>query len=192
MAELRRRSVDVGGLALALAGSAGDGSSSGAGWGGFQVKDAMDDDESVRYVKFCLIIPTWSLTFPVNRVLHWSYSLSVVVMSSGKQLRRNAERYVRIDTHHCQHRQLQATVRGYLILTYLSHHLSFRPTNEKIPGNRQRLIDSLDTWHFEPHKLPEDAVLACTILLFEALLRTENMVQDIGLDMGRFDFYLDD
>lgn len=52
MAELRRRSVDVGGLALALAGSARDGSSSGAGWGGFEVKDAMDDDESVRYVNF--------------------------------------------------------------------------------------------------------------------------------------------
>jgi hypothetical protein len=63
-----------------------------------------------------------------------------------------------------------------------------RPRPEDSAERRVELIDSLDTWHFEPHKLTEEAVLACTILLFEALLRTENMAADVGFSVGSCPF----
>ncbi|KAG5646346.1 hypothetical protein DXG03_003669 [Asterophora parasitica] len=48
---------------------------------------------------------------------------------------------------------------------------------------RHRLIRSLERWHFEPHKLPEEELLACTLILFEALYRIEGMEEAIGVSM---------
>ena len=48
---------------------------------------------------------------------------------------------------------------------------------------RSRLIHSLDRWYFEPHRLPDEEVLACTLLLFEALFRIEGMREAVPLTM---------
>ena len=48
---------------------------------------------------------------------------------------------------------------------------------------RSRLITSLGSWHFEPHKLPEEEVLACTYILFEALFLIKGMHADIGVSL---------
>ncbi|KAG6828347.1 hypothetical protein H0H92_008286 [Tricholoma furcatifolium] len=60
--------------------------------------------------------------------------------------------------------------------------------SEFVPANlpnetRTRLIKSMDKWEFEPHKLPEEELLACTLILFEALLRIQGMEEAIGVTM---------
>ena len=52
------------------------------------------------------------------------------------------------------------------------------------PDTRQRLIHSLSSWHFEPHKLPEEEVLACSYILFEALYRIEHMYDAIPVPLS--------
>ena len=52
-------------------------------------------------------------------------------------------------------------------------------------STRQRLIESLDSWNFEPHKLPEEEVLCCTQILFETLFRVVGMQDAIGLPLGK-------
>jgi len=49
---------------------------------------------------------------------------------------------------------------------------------------RFRLIESLDRWNFEPHKLPDEEVLACTLILFEALFRIEGMEEAVAVSMS--------
>ena len=48
---------------------------------------------------------------------------------------------------------------------------------------RERLIDSLGSWHFQPLKLPEEEVLACAYILFESLFRLEGMQEDAGISL---------
>ena len=50
---------------------------------------------------------------------------------------------------------------------------------------RTRLIESLGSWHFEPHKLPEEEVLACTYILFEALFRIQGMQDAVGVSLRK-------
>ncbi|KIY47878.1 HD-domain/PDEase-like protein [Fistulina hepatica ATCC 64428] len=51
------------------------------------------------------------------------------------------------------------------------------------PASRNRLIEQLDDWHFEPHKQSEEHVLACALLLFEVLFRMEGMQAAVGISM---------
>ncbi|TCD60865.1 3',5'-cyclic-nucleotide phosphodiesterase, partial [Steccherinum ochraceum] len=48
----------------------------------------------------------------------------------------------------------------------------------------RRLIESLSSWHFEPHKLSSDEVLSCALLLFEAFLQgvPGGVVSGLSLD----------
>jgi hypothetical protein len=62
--------------------------------------------------------------------------------------------------------------------------LTRRPVTQVSPETRQRLIYSLDSWNFEPHKLPEDEGLAAALILFEALFHMEGMEEDIGCTTG--------
>ncbi|KAG6856940.1 hypothetical protein H0H87_011926 [Tephrocybe sp. NHM501043] len=48
---------------------------------------------------------------------------------------------------------------------------------------RTRLIKSMEKWEFEPHKLPEEELLACTLILFDVLYRIEGMEEAIGVSM---------
>ncbi|KAF8155586.1 hypothetical protein B0H34DRAFT_659703 [Crassisporium funariophilum] len=55
---------------------------------------------------------------------------------------------------------------------------------------RSRLIWSLDRWHFEPHLLPDEEVLACTLILFETLFRVEGMQDVIPLTMQQITSFI--
>ncbi|PPQ96139.1 hypothetical protein CVT26_004774 [Gymnopilus dilepis] len=68
---------------------------------------------------------------------------------------------------------------------------SLDTTPPPVPENvRTRLIWQLDKWHFEPHKLPDEEVLACTLLLFEALFRVEGMEEVIPLSMDQITAFI--
>jgi len=49
---------------------------------------------------------------------------------------------------------------------------------------RIQAIETLDSWNFEPSKLPEEGVLVCTIILFEALLCREGMEDETNISLG--------
>lgn len=51
-------------------------------------------------------------------------------------------------------------------------------------STRRRLIESLSSWHFEPHKLSSDEVLSCALLLFEAFLQGVPGGVVSGLSLG--------
>ena len=51
-------------------------------------------------------------------------------------------------------------------------------------ATRRRLIESLDSWNFEPHKLPEEELVECTLILFETLFRVEGMLEAVGVTLG--------
>ncbi|OCH89218.1 HD-domain/PDEase-like protein [Obba rivulosa] len=55
---------------------------------------------------------------------------------------------------------------------------------------RCRLIESLCSWNFEPHKLPEEEVIACSYILFEALYRIEGMQDAVGIPLSRIATFL--
>ena len=54
------------------------------------------------------------------------------------------------------------------------------------PTTRRRLIKSLDHWGFEPHKLPDEEVLCCTLILFETLFCVQGMSDDIEIPLSEF------
>lgn len=55
---------------------------------------------------------------------------------------------------------------------------------------RRRLIKSLDSWHFEPHLLPEEEVLACTYILFESLFCLQGMQEAINVSLLQISAFL--
>ncbi|KAH7925466.1 HD-domain/PDEase-like protein [Leucogyrophana mollusca] len=55
---------------------------------------------------------------------------------------------------------------------------------------RCRLIKSLDRWHFEPHKLPDEEVLFCALILFESLFRIDGMMEEIGVSLDTMSIFL--
>ncbi|KAI3605252.1 high-affinity phosphodiesterase [Moniliophthora roreri] len=60
----------------------------------------------------------------------------------------------------------------------------FAPTDLPVE-TRTRLINALDSWNFEPHKLPDEEVLSCTMILFEALFRIEGMIESVGVTLDQ-------
>ncbi|KAF8960363.1 hypothetical protein BDZ97DRAFT_1321749 [Flammula alnicola] len=65
-----------------------------------------------------------------------------------------------------------------------------RPPAELPESVRSRLIYSLDRWHFEPHKLPDEELIECTLILFEALFRVEGMQEVIPLSMHQISAFI--
>ncbi|KAH0826694.1 hypothetical protein J3R83DRAFT_5086 [Lanmaoa asiatica] len=122
----RRRSVDVGGLALAL-----ENRGLGHGWGSW---DQVQEGET-RYAELL-------------------YEM---------------------------HTQTQTTV---------SHHDMDPFPIEIPPDTRKRLIRGLDSWHFEPHKLPDEEVLFCAQILFESLFQIEHMRSDTGVSLDDISIFL--
>lgn len=74
--------------------------------------------------------------------------------------------------------------------TTVSHHVhDISPI--VIPARtRAHLINSLDSWHFEPQNLPEEEVLFCAQILFESLFRIEHMREDIGVSLDDISVFL--
>ncbi|KAF9269705.1 HD-domain/PDEase-like protein [Marasmius fiardii PR-910] len=64
------------------------------------------------------------------------------------------------------------------------HYAEFAPTDLPVE-TRTRLIQSLDSWNFEPHKLPDEEVLSCTMILFEALFRIEGLKSLVGVTLDQ-------
>ncbi|KAJ8082793.1 3',5'-cyclic-nucleotide phosphodiesterase [Marasmius tenuissimus] len=64
------------------------------------------------------------------------------------------------------------------------HDTEFAPTDLPLE-TRARLIQSLDSWNFEPHKLPDEEVLACTMILFEALFRIEGLQSLVRVELDQ-------
>ncbi|KAF7798462.1 hypothetical protein EIP86_009683 [Pleurotus ostreatoroseus] len=123
LAHSRRRSVDVGGLALALS----DGES-GHGWGGWEEAEKGE----TRYAEVLI------------------------------DVRAHTESVVNLEP------------------------LQLSPFIVIEDDVRERLIDSLGSWHFQPLKLPEEEVLACAYILFESLFRLEGMREDAGISLHVF------
>lgn len=63
------------------------------------------------------------------------------------------------------------------------------PATLPIPS-RSRLIGILDRWHFEPYKLSEDELIACTLLLFELLFRIERMQDVVPVSMQQISAFV--
>ncbi|PCH39434.1 HD-domain/PDEase-like protein [Wolfiporia cocos MD-104 SS10] len=57
-------------------------------------------------------------------------------------------------------------------------------------ATRHRLVRSLCAWNFEPHKLPEEEVLACSYILFEALFRIDGLQHAVGIPLNRIASFL--
>ncbi|KII87820.1 hypothetical protein PLICRDRAFT_162678 [Plicaturopsis crispa FD-325 SS-3] len=126
----RRRSVDVGGLALALADE-----DRGHGWGGWE-----DQDSEIQ-----------------------------IHMTS----------YAELLSDMYTHTQRMVT-----------HDHLHSPPIEVADNTRTRLIKSLGSWNFEPHKLPPEEVLSCTIILFQALWRIEGMQEQVGVSLCQITDFL--
>ncbi|KDQ58673.1 hypothetical protein JAAARDRAFT_57566 [Jaapia argillacea MUCL 33604] len=130
IAQLRRRSVDVGGLALAL-GLQG----LGHGWGGW------DSDETGEAM--------WA----------WAEGMS--------DMWRQTHNYTSGD--------------------YSQDQTPRHP----IPADvRLKLINLLDSWEFEPHKLQEEELLAASIILFETVLSISGMALDVGVSLDNLSCFL--
>ncbi|TFK19742.1 HD-domain/PDEase-like protein [Coprinopsis marcescibilis] len=85
--------------------------------------------------------------------------------------------------------ELLSDMYNHTLIAVNDHDMNFVPASLPKP-TRSRLIRSLDCWHFEPHKLPEEEVLAGTLLLFEALYRIDGMESSIGVPLTRIASFL--
>lgn len=151
----RRRSVDVGGLALAL-----ENQGLGHGWGGW---DRVRQGET--------------------RCANFSSHTSLP--NPPPKLRGIAVRNAYTDTDN-RHPSRYGSVRLPLPLAFLTPpNVSSRFPIEIPPETRTRLIRGLDSWHFEPHKLPDEEVLFCAQILFESLFQMENMQNDTGVSLSQ-------
>ncbi|KAB5592402.1 hypothetical protein CTheo_4166 [Ceratobasidium theobromae] len=136
---VRRRSVDVGGLALALSGVGGHG----GGWGGW----AGAEDELALAVKG-----------QAKSDAMYAELLSQMYTQTGAAVDRATDPPDPFAYH---------------------------------PGSgRDRLIALLDRWEFEPHKLPDEDLLACATLLFEAALNIDGMQDDVGVAIAQIPPFL--
>ncbi|KAH9848356.1 HD-domain/PDEase-like protein [Lenzites betulinus] len=139
----RRRSVDVGGLALALSDD-----TRGHGWGGWEETDCGE----TRYAETLI------------------------------DLRAHTETMVSQDTPYVplavHSRPCSHIPQSYCVLSDLDRDA------------QERLVHSLSSWHFEPHKLPEEEVIACSYILFEALYRIENMQETVSVPLSSIATFL--
>ena len=51
-------------------------------------------------------------------------------------------------------------------------------------STREELIHALDRWAFEPHKLPDEHAIACTVILFQGLFAIKGMREAVGVPFG--------
>ena len=156
----RRRSVDVGGLALALADQG-----CGHGWGGWEETDCGE---------------TRSVTCSDARSP--PSNTPVFLQICGGSHRRPSS--------HRDHRQPggRSCVRPSPVFFLPSpppHSAKSPSWVDMDPETRARLIHSLSSWHFEPHKLPEEEVIACSYILFEALYRIEHMAHKVPVSLSK-------
>ncbi|KAF8652363.1 hypothetical protein AX16_004393 [Volvariella volvacea WC 439] len=70
-------------------------------------------------------------------------------------------------------------------LNEVNRHSADFVTTDLPAETRSRLVAALDTWQFEPYNLDDNDVVACTLLLFEALYRVEGMEEAVGISLDQ-------
>ena len=58
--------------------------------------------------------------------------------------------------------------------------------DESEARTREALIHAVASWDFEPHKLPDEHVIACAMIIFETLFTVESVRQFVGVELGEF------
>lgn len=101
---------------------------------------------------------------------------------------RIAERHVHSDFEFRERAQCILVSAIFQLLDLVLDSFDCSAPTDLPPETRCRLIESLDSWNFEPHKLPDEEVVACTMILFEALFRIEGMEETIGISMSTYHF----
>jgi len=71
-----------------------------------------------------------------------------------------------------------------------------RPADDRLSAplsdsHRRKLVDALGTWDFKPHELDDGDLYRVATLLFEAVLRSDGLV-DLGIPRGEFTSWLQD
>ncbi len=155
----RRRSVDVGGLSLAL-GSQG----LGQGWVGWDESEVDTEEQQL----LCVISqPFAAVHQPVfARSVSQNFLAICTIIPTLSSMLRNDRMSIQVP-----------------------FSCSSLPPNARAPidvslERRAELIRSMDNWHFEPHKLPDHEVLYCSLVIFEALFRLEGLSDMVPASIG--------
>ncbi|CAE6495015.1 unnamed protein product [Rhizoctonia solani] len=170
----RRRSVDVGGLALALGGVAGQG----GGWGGW----AGAEDELALGVPAKAKAKPETPKNPLQADAMYAELLSQMYTQTGAAVdgatSDSNSPYPAGRPHSASDPHIPF---AYSVddppQANGTPHIYTSPTPD--PVHREHLISLLDHWEFEPHKLSDEDVLACAGLLFQAAFEIEGLQEDV-------------
>ena len=160
LSQARRRSVDVGGLSLAL-GSQG----LGQGWVGWDESETDTEQQQLLYV-----IPLISST--AVRQLAFACPVLQNFLATCTIIRT-------LSSMPTNDRMLT----GFFSAFSFSLPITRAPIDVSL-GRRAELIRSLDNWNFEPHKLSEHEVLYCSLVIFEALFRLDGLLDMVPVSIG--------
>ncbi|KAG8712762.1 3',5'-cyclic-nucleotide phosphodiesterase [Ceratobasidium sp. 395] len=197
----RRRSVDVGGLALALGGAAGQG----GGWGGwagteeevnFGVPSAKGKGKASTPPKHQFGIAGQGEEMYAELLSEMYTQTGAAVDGATSDVSPSppppspyptGRPHSASDPHiPFAYTMTESTVQTPPPTRPQPEMTKPRPShpNDIDPTRREQLIALLDRWEFEPHKLSDADVLACAGLLFEAAFEIEGLEDDVGV---RFD-----
>ncbi|KAG8729500.1 3',5'-cyclic-nucleotide phosphodiesterase [Ceratobasidium sp. 423] len=184
----RRRSVDVGGLALAL-GAAGQGGGWG-GWAGAEEELALDVPSAKAKGKAKAETPK----NPIQCDAMYAELLSQMYTQTGAAVdgatsdssnspypagrpHSASDPHIPFAYSVDDPPQANGTPQAYT-----------SPTPD--PAHREHLISLLDRWEFEPHKLSDEDVLACAGLLFQAAFEIDGLQEDVRVTFDQIPPFL--
>ncbi|KAG8748476.1 3',5'-cyclic-nucleotide phosphodiesterase [Ceratobasidium sp. 414] len=200
----RRRSVDVGGLALALSGVAGHGGGWG-GWAGAEEELTLGVPSADGKNRSKASTPTSKRRYDVGGEGEAMYAelLSQMYTQTGAAVDGAtsdaspspppASPYPTGRPHSVSDPHIpfayttgEPSVQAPPPTHTLPDVIKPKPSHPDDVDSvrREELIVLLDRWEFEPHKLSDTDVLACAGLLFEAAFEIKGMEEDVGV---RFD-----
>ena len=166
LSQPRRRSVDVGGLSLAL-GSQG----LGQGWVGWDESEIDTEEQQL----LCVISPRSSTAVP-RLICAWSVLQNFLVICT------TIPTLLSMPTNN-------RMFNSFSRLFSSSYPIARAPIDVSLE-RRAELIRSLDNWHFEPHKLPDHEVLYCSLIIFEALFRLDGILDMVPVSIGMLECML--
>ncbi|CAE6434818.1 unnamed protein product [Rhizoctonia solani] len=186
---VRRRSVDVGGLALALGSAAGQG----GGWGGW----AGADEELELGVPSAKAKGKAKAEAPKNLLqgdAMYAELLSQMYTQTGAAVEGATS-----DSHSSPYApgRPHSASDPHIPFAYSvddppqangTPHTYTSPTPD--PAHREHLISLLDRWEFEPHKLSDEDVLECAGLLFQAAFEIDGLQEDVGVTFDQLPPFL--
>ncbi|CEL57346.1 hypothetical protein RSOLAG1IB_02085 [Rhizoctonia solani AG-1 IB] len=181
----RRRSVDVGGLALALSGVAGHGGGWG-GWAGAEEELLLGVPSAKAKGKAKADSPTSKI--PIQGDAMYAELLSQMYTQTGAAVEGATSDTSPSHTSPYPAGRPHSASDPHIPFAYSVDDLpqaNGTPATYTSPApnpvHREHLISLLDRWEFEPHKLSEEDVLACAGLLFEAAFEIDGLQEDVGV-----------